>query len=86
MQRPDEIVRALRERGDLSEPAPGIVALHGKTAALMHVLEQTIATLCRGESRRVAHSAGDRISRARACGVLRLLPAVADTRLPPERR
>jgi seryl-tRNA synthetase len=46
MQPPDAIVRALRERGELSEPAPGIVMLSGETARLMNALEQTIAALC----------------------------------------
>ena len=47
---PDEIVHALRERGELSEPLPGVVGLSGEAARLMHVLEQTIATLCIAES------------------------------------
>jgi seryl-tRNA synthetase len=50
MWRPDEIVNVLRERGDISEPAAGVVALRGETARLMHVLEHTIATLCMAES------------------------------------
>lgn len=50
MRPPDEIVRLLRERGELSEPAPGVVALRGDVARLLHVLEQTIATLCIAES------------------------------------
>ena len=50
MPLPDEIVRALRERGELSEPAPGIVALRGEVARLMNLLEQTIASVCLAES------------------------------------
>lgn len=47
---PDEIVRALRERGELSEPAPGIVMLRGDAARLMNALEQTIAALSVADS------------------------------------
>ena len=50
MSRPDEIVRALQERGGLSEPVPGVVALRGEVARLMRALEQTISTLCIAES------------------------------------
>lgn len=50
MRLPDEIVRALRERGQLWEPAAGIVALGGETARLMNELEQTIAAFCVAES------------------------------------
>ena len=50
MPLPDEIVRALRERGDLWEPAPGIVALRGEVARLINVLDETIAGLCGTES------------------------------------
>jgi len=50
MWRPDEIVNELRERGELSEPAPGVVALRGDVARLMRILDQTIATLCTTES------------------------------------
>ena len=51
MRPADEIVRLLSERGQLSEPAPGVVALRGDVARLLHLLEQTIATLCTAESR-----------------------------------
>jgi seryl-tRNA synthetase len=47
---PDEIVRVLRERGELSEPAPGVVTLRGEVARLMCALEQAIGTLCSTES------------------------------------
>lgn len=50
MQLPDEIVRALRERGQLWEAAPGIVTLGGDAARLMNALEETIAALCVAES------------------------------------
>ena len=50
MLQPNEIVRALGERGELSEPAPGIVMLRGETARLMNALEQTIAALCVADS------------------------------------
>ncbi len=50
MQQRDQIVQTLRERGELTEPVPGVVALSGEAARLMHVLEQTIATLCIAES------------------------------------
>lgn len=50
MQRRDDVVHALRQRGDLWEPAPGIVVLGGKIAPLMHALEQTIAAVCVAES------------------------------------
>ena len=50
MQLPDAIVHMLRERGQLWEPAPGIVALGGELARLMSALEQTIADLCVAES------------------------------------
>jgi seryl-tRNA synthetase len=46
----DEIVRALRERGELVEPVPGVVALRGSAARLFRALEQTIAALCVAES------------------------------------
>lgn len=50
MRLPDEIVRALRERGQLWEVAPGAVVLGGELAQLMRALEQTIAALCVAES------------------------------------
>lgn len=50
MRPPEEILRALRERGELSEPAPGIVMLRGETARLMNALEQIIAALCVADS------------------------------------
>jgi len=50
MPPPNEIVRALHERGALSEPAPGIVLLRGEIAGLMNALEQAIAVLCVAES------------------------------------
>jgi len=50
MRPPDEIVCALRERGELSESAPGIVMLRGEAARLMNALEQMIAALCVADS------------------------------------
>lgn len=50
MPLPDAIVRALRERGQLRELAPGMVVLGAETARLMNALEQTIAALCVAES------------------------------------
>ena len=50
MRLPDEILRALEERGELWEPAPGIVALGGEIARLMNALEHSIAGLCIAES------------------------------------
>lgn len=50
MPRPDEIVRALRKRGELWEPGPGIVTLRGDVARLIDALEQTIARLCIADS------------------------------------
>jgi seryl-tRNA synthetase len=46
----EEIVRVLRDRGEVSDTVPGVVALRGDVARLMHELEQTIATLCVAES------------------------------------
>ena len=42
----DEVVRALRARGELWEPAPGLTALRGDTAMLSGALERAIAALC----------------------------------------
>ena len=50
MPLPDEILRALRERGQLWEPAPGMVVLGGEIAQLMQALELRIAALCVTES------------------------------------
>ena len=50
MRLPDETIRALQERGELWEPAAGIVALGGDAARLMNALEHAIATLCGAES------------------------------------
>lgn len=50
MPQRDEILQTLRERGELTEPVPGVVALSGEAARLMHVLERIIATLCMAES------------------------------------
>src|SRR5439155_14200508 len=42
----DEVVRALRARGELWDVAPGVTALRGDAAELLRALERAIAALC----------------------------------------
>jgi hypothetical protein len=42
----EAVVRALCERGDLWDVAPGVTALRGDTAALLRALEHGISELC----------------------------------------
>ena len=42
----DDVVRALRARGELWDVAPGVTALRGDAAALLRALERAIADLC----------------------------------------
>ena len=46
MRQRDDIVNALRARGELWDVAPGVTALRGDAAALLRDLERAIATLC----------------------------------------
>ena len=46
MRQRDDIVGALRARGELWDVAPGVTALRGDAAALLRDLERAIATLC----------------------------------------
>ncbi|HEX6059226.1 MAG TPA: hypothetical protein VFZ11_09450, partial [Gemmatimonadaceae bacterium] len=46
MRRRERIVRALAERGELWEPAPGIVGLRGGTLRRLGAIEARIAALC----------------------------------------
>jgi len=46
MRQRDDIVNALRARGELWDVAPGVTALRGYAAALLRDLERAIATLC----------------------------------------
>jgi len=46
MRQRDDIVNALRARGELWDVAPGVTALRGHAAALLRDLERAIATLC----------------------------------------
>jgi seryl-tRNA synthetase len=46
MRQRDDIVSALRARGELWDVAPGVTALRGDAAALLRDLERAIATLC----------------------------------------
>jgi seryl-tRNA synthetase len=47
---PEQVLRVLRERGELWESGPGLVGLRGDVLALYRALEQTIAGLARSES------------------------------------
>ena len=46
MRQRDDIVTALRRRGELWDGAPGVTALRGDCAVLLRDLERAIATLC----------------------------------------
>ena len=46
MRQRDDIVNALRARGELWDVAPGVTALRGDAAALLRDLERAIATVC----------------------------------------
>jgi len=46
MRQRDDIVSALRARGELWDVAPGVTALRGDAAALLRDLERAIASLC----------------------------------------
>ena len=46
MRQRDDIVSALRARGELWDVAPGVTALRGDAATLLRDLERAIATLC----------------------------------------
>lgn len=46
MRQRDDIVNALRARGELWDVAPGVTALRGDAAELLRDLERAIATLC----------------------------------------
>ena len=46
MRQRDDVVSALRARGELWDVAPGVTALRGDAAALLRDLERAIATLC----------------------------------------
>jgi seryl-tRNA synthetase len=50
MWTPEDVVRALRERGDLWEAAPGLVGLRGDVLRLHHALGQAIARLAAAET------------------------------------
>ena len=42
----DDVVKALRARGELWDVAPGVTALRGDAAELLRALERAIAALC----------------------------------------
>jgi seryl-tRNA synthetase len=46
MPQRDDILRALRARGELWDVVPGVTAMRGDAAALLRDLERAIATLC----------------------------------------
>ena len=46
MRQRDDIIRALSERGELWDVAPGVTALRGDAAGLLRDLERAIAALC----------------------------------------
>lgn len=50
MRQRDAILAALRARGELWEPAPGVVGLRGRPFALLRQIEGRIAALCAGET------------------------------------
>ncbi len=50
MRQRDDIVNALRVRGELWDVAPGVTALRGDAAELLRDLERAIATLCELET------------------------------------
>ena len=47
MPTPDAVVRALRERGELWEPLPGVVGLRGGARAAFDMTERAIARVAR---------------------------------------
>jgi hypothetical protein len=50
MRQRDALLATLRARGELWEPAPGIVGLRGRPLALLRRIEGRIAALCAGET------------------------------------
>ncbi len=50
MRRRDAIIAALRARGELWEPAPGLIGLRGRPLAVLRRIEGRIASLCAGET------------------------------------
>lgn len=50
MRQRDAILAALRARGELWEPAPGVVGLRGRPLALLRQIEGRVAALCAGET------------------------------------
>ena len=50
MRLSEELVAGLRARGDLWEPAPGLVGLRGETLAQLHDLEMRLHRLCLAET------------------------------------
>jgi seryl-tRNA synthetase len=51
MWAPDRIIASLTARGDLWQPAPGVVGLRGDTLALFTALERAIGSLAQAETR-----------------------------------
>jgi seryl-tRNA synthetase len=50
MQRPNALLAELRARGELWEPAPGLVGLRGRPLAELRRIEQLVASLCAAET------------------------------------
>ena len=50
MRQRDALLATLRARGELWEPAPGLVGLRGRPLALLRRIEGRIAALCAGET------------------------------------
>ena len=50
MRQRDALLATLRARGELWEPAPGIVGLRGRPLAVLRRIEGRIAALCAGET------------------------------------
>jgi seryl-tRNA synthetase len=50
MRRREALLATLRARGELWEPAPGLVGLRGRPLALLRRIDRLVASLCAGET------------------------------------